>query len=683
MNKSLLRGVIFTGLFLIPFIPFLVSSSLFFPFITTKAFAFRFIVEVVFAAWLVLAFFDVEYRPKKSRLLYALFAFLGVVVLADVFSVSATKSIWSNFERMEGLLTMLHLGALFLVMSTSFRELDWKRWWNTSLVASFLMVCYCLLQIAGVKNINQGGVRVDGTFGNAIYLAVYMLFHIFIALLYMVRAWKNKGLRLLYGILILLQVMVLYFTATRGAALGLLGGLIIFALLNLRNREERWVKKLSAGVIAALVLMLGGFFAMRDAQFVQQSPVLSRFATLSLSEWKTQGRAFIWPMAWEGIKERPILGWGQENFGHVFQKHYRPEMYNLEPWFDRAHNVFLDWAIAGGLFALGLYLSLYALLLHAIWRKAGFSYLEKSILTALLAAYFFHNLFVFDHLYSYILFFSFLAYVESRSPGAPLSSRLFSPEQVRNLAVPGAALLLLASLFFFVWKPLSANTALIRALISVQSGNHRTAIASFERAYRASALGRQEAVEQMVTHSTTILGSPLPLEERNRYFNFAKSAVIAEAERHAREVRTQLLAGMFMVNTGSTEEGIAYLERAKALAPTKQEIYLQSASAYLSRGDMARALADLKAAYDLAPEYARAKTLYLVGAIYAENRALERELLAKFGERELAFDDTVLSAYYERKRFAEVIALVETRKKFDPARAVEYDAFITQVRSAR
>src|SRR3989344_4503480 len=167
MNKQTLHTSIIVGLFLIPFIPFLASSVFFFPFITTKAFAFRIIVEIVFALWLLLALSDKEYRPKRSNLLYAVFIFLGVIGLADIFGVDPIRSFWSNFERMEGYITLFHLGMLFMVMGSVFKEIEWKRWWNASLGASFLMVLFCLLQIIGLKTINQGGVRVDGTLGNA------------------------------------------------------------------------------------------------------------------------------------------------------------------------------------------------------------------------------------------------------------------------------------------------------------------------------------------------------------------------------------------------------------------------------------------------------------------------------------------------------------------------------------
>ena len=102
-------------------------------------------------------------------------------------------------------------------------------------------------------------------------------------------------------------------------------------------------------------------------------------------------------MAIKGFKERPILGWGQENFNIVFNKHYNPLM-DQEQWFDRTHNIILDWLIAAGILGALSYLSLFVAVLVLIWRRGTFTFVEKSILTGLFAAYFFHNMFVFDNL---------------------------------------------------------------------------------------------------------------------------------------------------------------------------------------------------------------------------------------------------------------------------------------------
>jgi len=616
MKKHYLRLIVLCGLFAVPFIPFLVSSSFFFPFITAKAFAWRIIVEIIFAAWVLLALLDASYRPKRSIILYSVLGFLIIIGLADLLGVAPIKSFWSNFERMEGFITLLHLGMFFIVISSVFsaeggsasggKETMWKRWWNVSLAASFVMVLYSILQITGLKTINQGGVRVDGTLGNAIYLAVYMLFHIFIASLFMWREWKNVFLRWVYGLLIFAQAFILYYTATRGAILGLLGGLLVIAVLNIWNKEDRFARRTSIAVLVGLVVLVGGFVAIKDAEFVQNSPVLSRFSSLTTGELKTQGRYFVWPIALEGVKERPFLGWGQENFNYIFNEHYVPEMYRLEPWFDRAHNIFLDWAVAGGILGLLSYLALYVALLLSIWKNISFSHTEKSILTGLIAAYFFHNFFVFDHLISYILFFSLLAYIHMRVPDSESQQeKRILPKNVLFFALPIVSVALLTVFYFVNVQPMLANTRLISALSTLQSEKIDGSLSAslFKSAYETSRLGRPEVVEQVAANAVAVLTTDMAMEEKNAFFSFARDAVLKQAEDLSEDARYQLIAGSFLSTTGSFDEALIYLERASRLMPGKQIIYLEIANAFLNKGEKEKAIDVLKYVGEISPDH--------------------------------------------------------------------------------
>jgi O-antigen ligase len=682
MNKQILRNTIFTGLFLMPFVPFLVSSSLFFPFITTKAFAWRVIVEVIFAAWLILAIKDEQYRPKRSLILYSIFIFLAVIGVADLFGVNPIKSFWSNFERMEGYITMLHLGVFFVVISSIFNEENWQKWWKANLIASAIMVIYGLFQLAGAATIHQGGVRVDGTLGNAAYLAVYMLIHIFITLLLASRERKSSMARWLYGVLILGQILILYHTATRGAILGFLGGLLIMALLNIRNREDRLVRKASLGILGVLVVVVGGFALARNSEFVKNSPVLVRFTTISSEEFNSGGRSFVWPMALKGFKERPILGWGQDNFNYIFQKHYQPEMYRVEPWFDRAHNIFLDWMVAGGLLGLLSYLALYFALIYTVWKKdAALSHTEKSILTGLVASYFFHNLFVFDHLVSYVLFFSVLAYLHYRNGGAVLWPKALSSGRFSGLALPVVGVALVLVLYSVNIRPLNTNTSLIEAFKSAQLSDYKGVISNFKKAYSSHYLGRPEVVERLAERSVPVLTSNLSMEEKNEFFTFAKDAVIREAEMKPLDAKYQLLAGSFLASTRSPEEALKYLETAKELIPGKQQVYFEIGSAYIAGNQASKGLELFREAYEMAPDYRESQIIYLIGAIYAGDRTLESRLWLELPEKDIAFEDRIVSAYYSNKRFAEVIKILEMRKRLDPQNAATYDKYIQEVRT--
>src|SRR3990167_6039550 len=325
MTNNQLKYVIFAALFLVPFVPLVVSTSLFFPFITGKAFAFRLLVEIALVAYLVLAIRLPEYRPKFSWILVALTTFLVVMGLADFFGANSFKSFWSNYERMEGYITLLHLGAIFLVMGSVLKTEDlWNKLLATSLSASAIMAIYSFLQLAGKITINQGGVRVDGTFGNAAYLAIYMVFHIFIAAILFAR---NRGgwQKIVLVAIALADLIILYYTATRGAILGLLGGVAISLIfLTLKSNKGDRVRKFAVMSLVALMVLGGLFMAVKNTTFVRENYVLSRLASLSTSDIEKQGRYFVWPIAVNGFLENPILGWGQEGFNFVFNKYYDP-----------------------------------------------------------------------------------------------------------------------------------------------------------------------------------------------------------------------------------------------------------------------------------------------------------------------------------------------------------------------
>src|SRR3989344_4225274 len=329
LNK-ILRWVALGGIFLVPFVPLVVANNLFFPFITGKAFVFRILVIIAAGAWLILALRDPDYRPKNSWILKALIVFVAVIGLAGIF----------------------HLFLYFLTASAMLNDWKhWKRFFQTSIVVSVIMAGYGIFQLAGVLVINQGGTRLDGTFGNATYLAGYMLFHIFLTFFLLLRERFSKTLQWTYGVIIALQLFILYHTATRGAVLGLVGGILIAAILiALFDKERLFLKKSARFTLVAILILIVGFIAIRNVAFIQKSAALSRLASISLNE--ATPRFMVWQMGWQGFKERPILGWGQESFNFVFNKYYNPKMFTQEQWFDRAHDIIFDWLIAGGLLGL-------------------------------------------------------------------------------------------------------------------------------------------------------------------------------------------------------------------------------------------------------------------------------------------------------------------------------------------
>ena len=157
MIEKTLRLIVLSGIFALPFIVFIVAQSLFFPFITGKNFAFRIIVEIITGAYLALALANPSFRPKRSWLLGLFALFVIVVAVADLLCVAPFKSFWSNYERMDGWVTLAHLFLYFLTASSVLNtERLWRTFWHVSLSVSAAVGIYGLLQLAGFASLNPG-----------------------------------------------------------------------------------------------------------------------------------------------------------------------------------------------------------------------------------------------------------------------------------------------------------------------------------------------------------------------------------------------------------------------------------------------------------------------------------------------------------------------------------------------
>ncbi|MDO8594500.1 MAG: O-antigen ligase family protein [bacterium] len=673
--KSAILWAARIGIFAVPFIPLIVASPLFFPFITGKNFAFRIIVEIIFACWALLAIADARFRPKKSPLLWSVVTFLCVVFIADALAENPFKAFWSNFERMEGFITLIHLGAYFLVATSVLdSEKLWHRFLATSVGVSAFLGIYGMLQLAGKIVINQGGVRLDGTFGNAAYFAGYMLFHFFLTLFLIFRHRIPLTAKWLYGGALFLQLFVLYFSATRGSAVGLVGGLAVCALLI--ALFEKHSKKLRIGAIALLLFLTAVSSALyfgKDNAIVRNNPVLERFSSISVEA--AGPRFMVWGMAWEGFKERPLFGWGQEGFNNVFNKYYNPDMWGQEQWFDRTHNIFFDWLISAGFLGLLSYLSFFAFLLWCIWESKGekngghFSLPEKSVLTGLLVAYIFHNFFVFDNLVSYILFFSFIAYVHHRSGKPfPVLTKLgeVHSEQARYTSAAVALVLLVGVVYVLNARAMGVSFDLINGLKSQQKGVTENLV-YYKRAFAHETVGTQEVAEQAMQSAMNVSqAASIPKETKDQFVSFAVQAMEREMSRAPNDARLRMFIGGFYNRSGQYEAALPHLLKAHELSPNKQTISFELANTYLTIGKFPEALSLLKQAFESAPDFANARIAYTAAAIYAKEFDTADALIASSPDGGIATDERLIKAYYEAKRYDKAAAMLQVRLKQDP-----------------
>lgn len=331
--------------------------------------------------------------------------------------------------------------------------------------------------------------RFEGSLGNPAYVAPYLMFSMFFAAYLWwaskvagkLTAIKSWG----YGILLIFFFAFFYLSQTRGAFLGLAAAIFVL-LAYLVSQESAFIRKiaativlvpvalifigelvfgrtflsavLAAGVVGAIVgiiafviclafsrdpffrkwfrilawvvLGLAVLFVIIFALFIHslfaaQNLPGARLFDISTSDSTAQTRFWVWGEAWQGFLERPVFGWGPENFTAVFDKFFNPNFFvpgqNTETWFDRAHSVFFDYLSETGVVGLLAYLSMFVVFAREFFRRkqrgaapAGdhrtARVFQNALMLAMPVGYLVQGVAIFDVLPMYIPLFLFLGF---------------------------------------------------------------------------------------------------------------------------------------------------------------------------------------------------------------------------------------------------------------------------------
>lgn len=670
--KDIAKGIVYAGIFLIPAIVLIISNNLFFPFITGKNFTFRIIVEIIFAGWIILAFYDAQYRPKFSWILGTFLTFLIVIFFADLFGEYPLQSFWSNFERMEGYVTLVHTFLYFLVLGSVLKtEKHWDRLLLATIGVAIVVSFYAFAQLSGNIVINQGGVRLDGTLGNSAYMAIYMLFHTFITLFMLLRT-PSTPMRYVYGGLTILFIYLLVQTATRGTILGLVGGsLVMVTYIALFAKNYPVVRKTAGGALIGLVAFVALFVTFKESAFIQGNVHLQRIASISLAE--AGNRFNIWSMAFEGVKERPILGWGQSNYGYVFNKYYKPELHGQEAWFDRVHNIVMDWLIAGGFAGAIAYFSIigsafYYLFFRPLFRDdETFSVVERGVLIGLLSGYMIHNFVVFDNIVSYIFYGTILAYIHARVAKSVLrvESWKIDGRIVEQVVSPVVAVLLLITVYYVNVPGIQAAGDIIDGF-RAQSGEE--VLASFERALSRGSFGTQEIREQMMQRVQPLFNDPKLSEEfKQKAFKRVEEELLAQLEEKPGDARAHVFMASFYRMTNNADPAVEQLRIARELSPKKQLIIFEQGMVELQKQNYAGAMEFFKEAYELAPQFSDSRVYYAMSAVYNDRLDIVDELIVTPDDK-LAFakNQIATQAVYAKKLYPRLIDMFKLQIEASP-----------------
>jgi len=610
-------------IFFIPFLPLYVSTSVFFPYIAGKNFAFRVLVEFAAALWLILVWFRREYRPQNSKILFSILLFTFIVGLANLFGVNPYKSFWSNFERMEGYITILHLALYFIILKSVLKtRRDWDVLLNLIVIAGTITGLYAIYPQASSsiapRYFIEYGTRISGTIGNPPFLASYLLLVVCTGLILLTRTQKLL-FKTIYLLTVLLNLIAIYLTASRGVILAVMIGIIILCLYYLsvtfNNNNKRRLKRFVPAFIVLLVILTIVILFFADIDFISKDRVFLRFASI-FSDKSVETRLDVWRMALEGIKEMPVLGWGQENFLSLYALKPIPLSDELV-WVDRAHNILIDWTVNAGLLGLIAYLAIFVSAVSVIIggsKKGTIKKNQAAIIMTALAVYIIQNLFTFDTINTYMLFFSLLAYIDNidGTEGSTYAAFNKSSEKRHGIYVCSIFIALLGFVlitYFVNYKPIRQSQ--ITKQSSVILPEHETYVHllnDFRRALFYSTFGDTYVRRQMASVANEIYHRKLFEQEGALFFIQSAGEELYEGVSKNRNDLKYLYGAIGFYQKINVYDPI-FIDKTEALInaclllnPDYQQLYMDLADLYFIKKDYEGAYAIFNRVLETDPE---------------------------------------------------------------------------------
>lgn len=457
------------GLYLALLTPFIAWDQVIYPFIFPKIIYFRILIEIIFILYFILWSLNRAYAPKITSLGLLILLSIAIISFTSIMGENPYRSFFSTVIRGEGVITYLHLAAFFFILTSVIKTQDeWLSILSFASLVFFLENALAFGQIWKFPFLKMFGTnRPSGTFGNPAFYASFMLFGLWLSVFLLEK--KSSFQRPFFRVLVPLNILsiifglfALYKTENRGGTLALFLSVIILLSIFLLSRIQILKKLFTKKSLVVLGIVLAAFLLLISFDRTLRELVYYRF-----NEPTIKNRFITWEIGWKGFLDRPFLGHGNENYYIVFEKYFNPSIIRDRgsfPWYDRAHNAFIDILVANGIIGimahLGIFFAAFYTLLRSDLRKP-----QKFALSGAMLSYAIQNFFLFDTLSALIFFYFFLAYINSfqlaRAEGfitritELFHNFLYKPKHVWLKIIPGITVFF-AIFYFWNLAPLQA-----------------------------------------------------------------------------------------------------------------------------------------------------------------------------------------------------------------------------------
>lgn len=655
MNSDVYLKILRWGIFVSLFIPLVIFSQYLSPFHFGKVIVFRSLIEIMAVFYILLILTDKKYRPKWTLMVVSISVFAFLYIFTGVIGVNFYNSIWGSLERMGGIISFVHFWFYFLILISIIKEKkDWEKILKLSVLVGFLSILFGYgqrLALATQESKSliskffvgwQHGERVIGTIGNPALFAGYLLFIIYLAIFFLIRKdiqAKEKGF---YAAVLILGIPILFMTAVRGAVFSFFISLLLLAIFYIFFSSG---KKIKTYLIVAIIVFLAlGFIIVvdRNQSWVKNTAWLQRLTNVFSDTSTMNTRLWSWNSALKGWKERPIFGWGPENFTFLHSKYFDSRhftQFGSETIWDRAHNMVLEVLSTMGVVGLASYLFVFIAIFYLLIKAYKEKRIDKiylGIFGAMIVAYFSQNLFIFDTSANYLLFFLVAGYISF------ITKKETEDNTVKEGAIVNPSVFLmivlmifaLIAVYFINIKPAKANYACTRAIIAGQQGNAQEVVNKYREAlsYKTS----QGAYEIRHKLATFVIQYSEALRQKNKELNvelihYAINEVQKNIEKYPMDTVPLLYAGrLYIILVGKEDDAGPKAEdlirKAISLNDKNPRIWYELGQDQLLMKKYQESYNSFKKAYDLNPQVVISNWFLGIAAFYLGNyqEAVER-----------------------------------------------------------
>jgi putative inorganic carbon (HCO3(-)) transporter len=299
--------------------------------------------------------------------------FIGILFISSLMGIDIHNSFIGNMTDREPFLLYLCYYINFLFISKKFKLSEG--------FLDFLFICVCivslysLIQFFGVNPIRLDKVRSSimqfqaiGTLGYRNAVGAYISLFLPIAIsLFIYKSDKR------YLIITSILFAALVSSLTRSSWISLGVYITILLALSIKN------KKRLINCFFVLVVMISIFLGLnylKSGQLNTRLISISNDATSlqqSGNEMAGSGRVYIWKNGLDLLWDKPLLGYGVDNFGSAFMSKYSNEakfmVKNLGGVVSKAHNEYLEILINNGVLSLAIYLFILAAIVIKLLGK--------------------------------------------------------------------------------------------------------------------------------------------------------------------------------------------------------------------------------------------------------------------------------------------------------------------------